>query len=469
MTKDYYLIKGGKKLSGTVQVSGSKNAALPLLAASLVVEGVTTLHNVPRIADVENFLEVFTALGVGVQWQSDVLQIDATCINDTDLFAVEALPKMRASLLLLTPLLYRLGHVQMPFAGGCTLGARSANVHLEGLVALGAEVIESDMALHLKLPKGRFVGGRVVLSEASVTATENAIVAAAVADGSSEIRMAAAEPHVQNLCDFFTKNSKYRHLEVSDERSESERSLVDKGDFSDSFVPQSLRTGSGQAHQNGDFVAGIGSHFLQITGGFEEKEAEMTVVGDYLEAGTFILAGVLTDSQITVKGVPEQHLDSFLQKLAETGARFTIDGDEITTLSRDRELTATNIQTGIFPKFATDLHPQFAVLLTQCAGTSKVFETMFERKFAYLFELEKLGANVELLNPHQFLIKGPALLQGNVVASQDIRAGAAVLLAALVAEGESEVTNIHYIERGYQDLEEKLTSLGASIERRTMA
>ncbi len=419
-----FRIHGNKKLSGSVEISGSKNAALPILAASVALQGTSKITNLPNISDIGRMLDMIESIGGKVERNRDKASIDADSIALQEFhFDHFGIGKMRASILFLAPLLVRFGEVRMKFPGGCVLGKRSADAHLRAFEALGAEVIESQEYLHLNLPSGKFEAGKIVLPEISVTATENAIIAASFAEGETCIRMAASEPHVQNLCHF----------------------LVSAGVQID----------------------GIGTHFLTIRGNSQAKDGQIAVTPDYLEAGTFILAGILTDSTITVKNVVPDHLDSFFEKLAEAGANFEADENmnEVRIVPRKSDLTATNIQTGVFPKFPTDLHPQFGVLMTQCMGSSKIFEVLFERKFAYLLELEKLGADVQILNPHEFLIHGPKKLVAVPVASQDIRAGAAILLATLIAEGESEISNIHYLDRGYQNIEEKLRALGADIIR----
>ena len=418
-----FFIEGGVPLSGTVEISGSKNAALPILAASLLCNGTSKISHVPQIDDVQSFLEIITSLNCGVEVDGENISISAENITlQNETVNDKHIKKMRASILLLAPLLVRFGEVKIPFPGGCVLGKRSAESHLVALRALGAEVKEVNDIIHIVARKG-LRAGKIVLPECSVTATENAIMAASAIEGESEIRMAAAEPHVQNLCHF----------------------LVSAGAK----------------------IEGIGSHTLRITGNANLQNGEIAITPDYLEAGTFILAAAATNSQVTIQNVEEHHLDSFFQKLGETGVSFEILPDEKTVrvLPKTQELQPTQIKTGIFPGFATDLHPQFAVLLTQCQGTSKIFERLFERKFAYLLELEKMGADVEIMNPHQFLIHGGKKLQGTAVASQDIRAGAAMLIAALAAEGETEISNIHYIHRGYQNIEEKFQKLGAKIKK----
>lgn len=423
---DFFRVVGEKKLSGSVQISGSKNAALPILAASLALPGASHLYNLPEISDVLHFCEMLESLGVKIQKGDGVHQISAENISSESHFQHFAIGKMRASILLLAPLLVRNGEVKMPFPGGCVLGKRSAESHLRAFSAFGAEIIECCDCLHLRLPNGKFRSAKVVLPEISVTATENAIIAAAFAEGESEIRLAAAEPHVQNLCEF----------------------LISAGVE----------------------IIGIGTHTLTIIGNPKANSGKISITPDYLEGGTFLLAGLLTNSEITIKNIVQSHLDSFLEKLFEAGAQFEIDDENcsIRTQKRKSDFLATNLQTGVFPKFPTDLHPQFAVLMTQSQGNSRIFETLFERKFAYLFELEKMGASVELLNPHQFLISGKRNLLGTTIASQDIRAGAAMLLAALIAKGETHITNIHYLDRGYQNLEEKLQKIGADISRESL-
>jgi UDP-N-acetylglucosamine 1-carboxyvinyltransferase len=420
---DVFHITGNKKLSGAVDISGSKNAALPILAATLGIPGVSTIKGLPEISDVKRFVALLESFGASVRFEKDTVTIDAEALDFSGVIDHPDVKKMRASILLLAPLLHRFGEVKMPFPGGCVLGKRSADAHLRAFVSMGAEVIDSEETLHLRLPQKHFSPAVITLPEISVTATENAITAAAFTKGITEIRLAAAEPHVQNLCDFL---------------------------------------------QNaGVSIRGIGTHFLTIEGNPSPKTAEGSITSDYLEAGTFLLAGILTDSEISIHNICPEQLDSFFEKIFEVGGNFTIDPKTmtITTHQRKKDLQATDIQTGVFPKFPTDLHPQFGVLMTQANGTSRIFETLFERKFAYLLELEKLGASVNILNPHEFLVHGPKKLTGAPVASQDIRAGAAMFLAALISKGQTEISNIHYLDRGYQDLEKKLRNLGADIFR----
>ncbi|QQS58879.1 UDP-N-acetylglucosamine 1-carboxyvinyltransferase [Candidatus Peregrinibacteria bacterium] len=422
---DIFRVRGGKPLSGTISVSGSKNAALPILAATVAIPHVSVLRNLPDISDVHKFCDMICFLGGKVKKSGTKTIVDTTnlMLPSPPNFQHPGIGKMRASILLLSALLTRFGEIKMAFPGGCVLGKRSAEAHLRAFTALGAEIISSSDSIHLRLPQKKYTSGTIILPEISVTATENALIAAAFTNGTTHIRLAAAEPHVQNLCE----------------------ALI----------------------STGTEIDGVGSHFLTVRGNTSPQGISAEITPDYLEAGTFILAGILTDSEITVQNIIASDLDIFWEKLREVGAEFVIDEKkrEVHTKKRKRDFSPTKIQTGVFPQFPTDLHPQFGVLMTQCAGASSIFETLFERKFAYLLELEKLGADITISNPHQFLIMGPKKLHGAPVASQDIRAGAAVLLATLCAEGESEISNIHYLDRGYEKLEEKMSAIGADISR----
>ncbi len=423
MMREKYFIEGGVPLRGAVEISGSKNAALPILAASILITGVSQLRNVPEIEDVETMMDILESIGVememlesGIQLSSDNVKIESGELSHPKI------KSMRASILLLAPLLARFGEVKMPFPGGCVLGKRPIGSHLAAFTAFGAEILDSHDMISISAPKG-LRPATFVLPEISVTATENAVMLASSIEGESIIRMAASEPHVQNLCEF----------------------LVSAGAQID----------------------GIGTHTLRIRGTKNLSGGSVEITPDYLEAGTFILAAAVTNGELIIRNVEEHHLDSFFQKLKEVGVNFVSVPEDRTVIVKPPlgDYQPVKLQTGVFPAFPTDLHPQFAVLLTQCAGTSQIFETLFERKFAYLLELEKMGANVQLLNPHQFLVHGKSRLRGSSVASQDIRAGAAMLLAAFAAEGETEISNIHYIHRGYEKIEEKLKSVGARISR----
>lgn len=414
-----YRIQGGKKLHGTVQISGSKNAALPLLAATVLTKGDCVLKNVPRLRDTETMLSILEFLGAKTS-------VDGTTVTvNTDTMSSQPIPhelvsKLRGSIVLLGSLLARFGEAEMAYPGGCVLGKRSVGAHTDAFAQMGVKDCSTDNKMHLK---GTPKASAVVLSEFSVTATENVLLAAALTEGVTEIELAAGEPHVQDICKFLR-----------------ERGIV---------------------------IDGIGSHTLTVHGrkGLLEGSTH-AVTPDYLEAGVFLLAGILTKGKVTLAGADSTHLTSFIGALRRAGAVCTVsDNGDITADGSTSSLRATRIQTNIFPGFPTDLQAPFGVLLTQATGVSRIFEVLFEGRMAYLYELEKMGANIEILNSHQALVIGPAKLQGRQVASNDIRAGAAMVLAGLCAEGETTVTDVRYIERGYDRLEEKLKALGADIVR----
>lgn len=414
-----FLVTGGQKLSGQVRVSGSKNAALPIIAAALLTKEPVTLSNVPDIADIYVVQHILHFLGVETDFTDHTLTIHAKAIANVEI-EHELVSKLRGSSLLLAPLLARNGDVRLAFPGGCVLGihGRPMDAHLHALEALGAKVIDQKEVLHLKTD--HLVGAAFTMTEASVTATENAIMAAVLAKGKTVIRLAASEPHVQDLCHFLRKM--------------------------------------------GAKIEGIGTHKLKIHGVKKLKGVEYRITPDYLEAGTLVLAAAITQGSVDILDIVPSHLDIFWQKLREVGVVFEL-GEDMVRVLPSKHLKAIRLQTAIFPSFPTDLQAPLATLLTQAKGTSFVFETLFDGRLQYLYELEKMGLKPKILNPYQAEITGPVKLKGTGVNSCDIRAGAAMVLAALAAEGQTEISPIYYIDRGYERLDEKLNSLGAKIER----
>lgn len=413
-----YIVQGGKKLSGTVKVSGSKNASLPILCATLLTDKKCTLTNVPDIADIHSMIELLKVLGCAVTFENNTVTIDPGKADYKDIIS-EGVCNMRASILLIGPLLARFGKAKMSFPGGCILGKRPVDAHLTALEGLGAEVVDVNEVLHLKADKLK--GNDITMSEMSVTATENIIMGAVLAEGESVIRLTAAEPHVQDLCNFL--------------------------------------------NTLGAKIKGIGTHELYITGVEELNGGEYSITGDYLEAGTFAIASALTKGEVEIQGINPHHLDIVWNKFKELGISYTFGNNSVTIHTCDSLKAIEGIQTAVYPSFPTDLQAPFTVLLTQANGESHVHETLFEGRLNYLFELEKMGAKIEILNPHQAIIIGSTKLRGVPIASCDIRAGAAMVLAALVAHGKTEITNINYIDRGYENLDKKLRKLGASIKR----
>lgn len=413
-----YRVHGGKPLTGSVGVGGAKNAALPLIAGSLLVDGETVLENVPKLRDTVAMLRILEFLGAETSFEDGTVRIRTQRLRSKPIPA-SYVSTLRGSIVLLGPLLARFGVVEMAYPGGCVLGKRPVAAHIEAFVQMGAQDMSNDEVLHLQ---GTVKPGRVVLPEFSVTATENILLAAAVLPGATTIELAAAEPHVRDVEDFI-----------------------------------------GAA---GAEVSGTGTHTVLVRGRKDLRPVTHTVISDYLEAGVLALAGLVTRGKVVVRGVDGSHLTSFLDVLRRSGCVWTFEESGVLTVDGEAShCHALQVRTNVFPGFPTDLQAPMGVALTQADGVSRIFERLYEGRFGYLYELEKMGARVEILNAHEALIIGPTPLRGKIVASNDIRAGAAMVLASLCAEGESTITDIRYIERGYDRLDEKLRSLGADIER----
>lgn len=419
MSLHYFRVKGGKSLCGEVQVSGSKNAALPIICASLLTDKTCVIKNVPDIADVHTLLTILKFLGSEFTFEKNILTIRTKKILQKKI-PHDLVKCLRASILLLAPILARNKKVNLSYPGGCVIGKRPILSHLDVLTKMGAEVTLKNDTISIKCNKLR--GADITMSEISVTATENAVVAACYANGPSVLRLAAAEPHVQDLCRFLAKM--------------------------------------------GAVIHGVGTHTMSIKPSKKLGTVEHSVVGDYLETGTLAISAAITRGHVTIKGINAHDLDVLWKKFEEIGVPFELTKHSVTILPYKGKLKALpKLRTGVFPAFPTDLQAPFAVLLTQAQGVSKIFETLFEGRLGYLFELEKMGAKVEILNPNQALLIGPTKLRGMPIASCDLRAGAAMVIAALAAKGETDISNINYIERGYERLEEKLQQLGADIQK----
>lgn len=415
-----YQVTGGIPLQGEVTVGGSKNAALPMLAATVLVPGETVLHNVPRLSDTMTMLEILEFLGAKTSFDSGTVKVDATNLQSKHIPS-SLVGKLRGSIVFLGPLLARFGVVEMAYPGGCVLGKkRHVEAHTLALEQMGASNMSNDEVLHLQ---GKMKPGRVILPEFSVTATENAVLAAALTAGETVIELAAAEPHVQEVC----------HMVAA----------------------------------MGAKISGIGTHTITIQGVPQARGVTHRVPFDYLEAGCLVIAALVTKGKVRIHDFDDSHLISFLDLLERAGAIFKRD-PAAKTLFVDGELSILNamsVRTNIHPGFPTDLQAPMGVAMTQAKGVSRLFERLYDGRMAYLYELEKMGAHVEILNAHQALIIGPTVLRGRTVASNDIRAGAAMVIAALCAEGQTTITDVRYIERGYEDLDQKLRSLGAKIDR----
>lgn len=420
-----FVIGGRRRLTGAVTPGGNKNEALPVLAATLLTEEPVTLRNVPRIKDVEVMCQVIERHGGSVEWIED----NAVRICTAD-FRAEALDhelcrKVRASILFAGPLVARFGRVELPPPGGDVIGRRRLDTHFQALQALGASV---GVDTTYDIRGGRLMGADVFLDEASVTGTENAIMAAALAKGTTILRNAACEPHVQQLC----------------------RLLVAMG-----------------AH-----IEGIGTNTLTIEGRERLGGADHTVQSDYLEIGSFIGLAAATRSPLTINKVDPENLRMIRMVFRRLGIYTQIDGDSLFVpedqpmkVRSDYHGHVPKIDDGIWPQFPTDLMSIVITVATQCTGTVLFFEKMFEGRMFFVDALQGMGAQIILCDPHRVVVTGPQTLRGGRVQSPDVRAGMALLIAALASVHETEIYNIRQIERGYARIDEKLLALGAAIER----
>lgn len=416
-----FVINGGRALHGEVTISGSKNAALPILAATLLTHQICVIKNVPDIEDIHTMLGMLRELGSEVDFKNHTVKIQNSKISNAKIsrnFRVLGC-KMRASVLLLGPLMARTGRAHLPYPGGCVLGARPIDTHTAVFANLGVKKMASREEEIIF--RGRPRPADITLPEFSVTATENAVIAAVLSPGETVIRIAAIEPHVQDLCSFL-------------------KSM-------------------------GANINGIGTHTLRVRGVKKLNGTTYSVTPDYLETGTFALAALATGGSVKIKRSAPHDLDAMWNLLREMKAPLEI-GRDFVIIKKPRALVACKrLQTNVYPGFPTDLQPPFAVLLTQVQGQSRIHETLFEGRFKYFPDLMKMGARIETLNPHEAIIHGPVRLHGSEVKSWDIRAGAAMIVAALAAKGRTTVRDVHYIDRGYERLDEKLRALGADIER----
>ncbi len=416
-------IEGGRPLRGEVSISGSKNAALKLLAAATLTGERCRFTNVPEIADVTLMAEVLSDLGVVVDHpEPNVYEVSA---GDVDWLFVplEAAARMRASFILLGPLLARFGRVIISNPGGDRIGRRPVDLHVEAMQALGAH-IDYRNGYYLAEAPGRLRGGEVVFPHVTVMGTENAMLAATLADGHTTIRPAAREPEIDDLIGFL----------------------------------QAM----------GAEVERTGPDVIEIEGRRRLRGATHHVIADRIEAGTFAVASAITGGEVTLRGAPSAHLGAFLDVLDQVGVEVGGDGDRITVRGAEPgsdAYTATDIETAAYPGLATDLQPPTGVLLTQARGRSTVHETIYEDRLEWLTDLGQMGAKAEIQDAHHAVITGPSRLHGSEVEVSDLRAGASLILGALAAEGQSTIRGVHHVRRGYEGIEGKLLDLGARIEQ----
>lgn len=408
---------GGKELKGVVAVEGAKNSALKLMAATVIASGVSTIHNVPLISDVSVMSDVLRALG------AEVIQFDHTVVIDTSNLTsyetpYELVAKMRASISILGPLITRFGCAKVALPGGCQIGSRKIDLHMIGLESLGVAFNTEHGFIHATTPEGMH-GDTVILNFPSVGATENLMMASISAAGTTVIENAAREPEIVDLANMLNKM--------------------------------------------GARITGQGSPVITVEGVNEFHPCEHTTVGDRIEAGTFLVAGALCGGPVKVTGVDPDHLSLALGKLAQMGCKVERGAASI-TVSRSQPLKSVDIQTLPHPGFPTDLQAQFMVMCAVAEGNSVITENLFENRFMFAAELIRMGADIRI-ESHHALVSGVKELSGAPVQSTDLRGGAALVLAGLIADGETVVSNLQHIDRGYERFAEKLASLGADITR----
>jgi UDP-N-acetylglucosamine 1-carboxyvinyltransferase len=415
---DKLQIKGGVPLEGEVRVSGSKNATLPILAAALLADEPVVVGNVPHLRDVTTTIELLGRMGVTVTIdERNTIEVDSSTLQET-VAPYELVKTMRASILVLGPLVARFGKADVSLPGGCAIGARPVNIHVAGLQAMGADIsIEGG---YIRARAGRLKGARLVLDTVTVTGTENLMMAATLADGETVIENAAREPEVVDLANFLIAM--------------------------------------------GAKIQGAGTDKIVVQGVPKLRGTQYEVLPDRIEGGTYLVAGAITRGHVKLKNTRPDHLDAVLAKLAEAGAKVATGDNWIEVDMRGKRPRAVDVRTAPYPAFPTDMQAQFAALNTVADGVGTVIETIFENRFMHMLEMRRLGAEIRL-EGNTAIIRGVERLTGAPVMATDLRASASLVLAGLVAEGRTDVERIYHIDRGYEAIEEKLAQLGAQIKR----
>jgi UDP-N-acetylglucosamine 1-carboxyvinyltransferase len=416
-----YLVDGGVPLRGTIPISGAKNAVLKLMAAAVLCDEPCTVANAPRIADVEYILEVLRDLGADAGWIGDhELRIHAQQLN-WDFIPLEAAQRLRASFVLLGPMLGRRGRVIIPNPGGDRIGRRPVNVHTDALTALGAQIVYKWGYYYASAPGG-LRGTELRLAEASVTGTENVLMAAALADGQTVIHNAAAEPEVDNLIEFLNAMG-----------GRVQRDPVDRHTI---------------------VVDGVSRGALH--------SARVEVIPDRIEAGSFAIAAAITGGDLFLEGARADHMGAFLEACTEAGIVISVEPNGI-RVRGEPPFRRHEISTAIYPGFPTDLQAPFSLVLLSARGVSTINETLYEDRFDYTVAMQQMGANIHVFNANTAVFHGPSVLRGAQVEIPDLRAGATLVLAALAAEGQSQIIGIEHVARGYEDMVGKLGRVGARL------
>ena len=418
---DKLLISGQRKLRGHVRISGAKNAALPIFMASLLSSDKLELINAPELQDIKTTIKLLKVLGVVVSKKETSINFNASKVNNFDA-PYELVKTMRASILVLGPLLARFGKARVSMPGGCAIGSRPVDIHIKGLEAMGAKIAINHGYIEASsshLPNGRLQGAKIFMDQVTVTGTENLLMAAVLADGVTSLDNAAREPEVVDLGECLQKM--------------------------------------------GANIQGLGSDKITIKGVPNLKGASHKIMFDRIEAGTYMVAAAMTGGEITCQNVDPSKMESILQKLLESGAEITTKKNSITVRS-NKKLNAVNINTAPYPGFPTDMQAQFMALNTFSNGVGEITENIFENRFMHVQELRRMGALIDIKH-NTAIIRGGDLLEGAKVMATDLRASAGLILAALVAKGDTQIDRIYHLDRGYEKLEEKFNQLGANIKR----
>ena len=417
---DKFVIRGGNPLLGTVRISGAKNAALPAMAAALLTEEPVILENVPQVRDIETTRRLLSAMGAEVELGYGRAR-NRTSICCKNLSAPEAsyelVKTMRASTLVLGPLVARCGRARVSLPGGCAIGARPIDLHIKGLERLGAKIDQQHG--YVEASAERLRGAEIVFDKITVTGTEDLLMAAALADGETRMQNCAREPEVADLADLLNKM--------------------------------------------GAKIEGAGTPEIRIQGVSKLHGAKHRIIPDRIEAATFIIAGALTDGDLNISGCEPKHLGALLQKLQEVGVRTNSTSDSV-RVEGSSVLKAADVITEEYPGFPTDVQAQYMALATQAEGTSIIAENIFENRFMHALEMVRMGANIKI-EGRRAVVRGKSQLSGAAVLASDLRASASLVLAALVADGETIIDRVYHIDRGYENIEEKLRAVGAQIRR----
>lgn len=415
---DKFVIQGGVPLAGEIHVSGAKNSALPALAACLLTDEPVVLHRIPHVRDIRTMEKLLARCGASIKARGGTVHVQAAEIVSPEA-PYDLVKTMRASSLVLGPLAARCGRARVSLPGGCAIGARPINLHLSGLEHLGAQIRQEHGYVEAEAPNG-LRGGFIHFDRITVTGTEDLMMAAVLADGETVLENAAREPEVVDLAELLARM--------------------------------------------GASIEGAGTSTIRIRGVKRLHGAEHTIIPDRIEAGTFLIAGAMTGGELLVSGCEPEHLGALVLKLRQSGADVTEEGSSSLRVGRARQLAAVDATTEEYPGFATDIQAQYIALMTQAEGISFITETIFENRFMHVLEMARMGANIRI-EGRQAIVAGPRELTGAGVIASDLRASASLVLAALVARGETVIDRVYHIDRGYEKIEQKLGRVGACIRR----